>query len=351
MPVKGLLERLKDGEDVVVAEGYLFNFESRGYLKAGAFVPEVVIEHPDLVRALHQEFVHAGSDVVQAFTYYGHRDKLRVIGREDELEKLNREALRIARKVADETGTLMAGNICNTTIWSKDNPEKQAQVKAIFKEQIEWAVEEGADFIIGETFHDAGEAVMATQCIKEFGKGLPSVVTILPLKKLFDGYTPVEGCKMVQDAGADVVGLNCYAGPDSTLPVIKEVRKAIKGPLACLPVAYRTDEKYHCMQDLPDVRTGKNAFPDELNAWLCSRSHFADFGKEMKALGVQYMGVCCGNQAQYIRAMAEALGRRPPASKYSPDMSQHLSVLPDEPHAYGKQGFANTFIKHTPKVQ
>ncbi len=64
----GLLERLKVGEDIVVAEGYLFNFEARGYLKAGAFVPEVVIEHPGLVRELHEEFVHAGSDVVQAFT-------------------------------------------------------------------------------------------------------------------------------------------------------------------------------------------------------------------------------------------------------------------------------------------
>lgn len=64
----GLLERLRDGEDVIISEGYLFNFESRGYLKAGAFVPEVVIEHPDLVKALHEEFVHAGSDVVQAFT-------------------------------------------------------------------------------------------------------------------------------------------------------------------------------------------------------------------------------------------------------------------------------------------
>ena len=64
----GLVERLKNGEKILVAEGYLFEFESRGYLKAGSYVPEVVIEHPDLVRSLHEEFVHAGSDVVEAFT-------------------------------------------------------------------------------------------------------------------------------------------------------------------------------------------------------------------------------------------------------------------------------------------
>ena len=71
----GLLERLAKGP-VICAEGYLFEFERRGYLQAGAFVPEVVLEHPDLVEGLHRDFVHAGSDVVEAFTYYAHRAKM-----------------------------------------------------------------------------------------------------------------------------------------------------------------------------------------------------------------------------------------------------------------------------------
>ena len=64
----GFRERLAAGETIVVAEGYLFEFERRGFLKAGAFVPEVVLERPEQVKALHEEFVHAGSDVVLAFT-------------------------------------------------------------------------------------------------------------------------------------------------------------------------------------------------------------------------------------------------------------------------------------------
>ena len=51
-----------------MAEGYLLELERRGYLQAGAFIPEVVLEHPEVVKALHDEFVHAGSDVVVAFT-------------------------------------------------------------------------------------------------------------------------------------------------------------------------------------------------------------------------------------------------------------------------------------------
>jgi betaine-homocysteine S-methyltransferase len=67
-PKMGLLERLDQGP-VICAEGYLFELERRGYLQAGAFVPEVVLDHPEAVEQLHREFVRAGSDVVQALTY------------------------------------------------------------------------------------------------------------------------------------------------------------------------------------------------------------------------------------------------------------------------------------------
>src|SRR2546426_8170931 len=110
--MRGLLERLQD--DVVLgAEGYLFELERRGYLKSGSYVPEAVLDFPDAVRELHREFLRAGAEVMVAFTYYGHREKLRVIGREDDLEPLNRQALRLAKEAA-AGDALVAGNICNT---------------------------------------------------------------------------------------------------------------------------------------------------------------------------------------------------------------------------------------------
>src|SRR5215472_3349035 len=119
----GLLARLREGP-VVCAEGYLFECERRGYLQAGAFVPEVVLDHPEVVEHLHREFVHAGSDVVQAFTYYGHREKLRLIGKEELLEPLNRQALAIAGRVARETGTLLAGGLSNTNVYEGDDASR-----------------------------------------------------------------------------------------------------------------------------------------------------------------------------------------------------------------------------------
>ena len=55
---------------MVVAEGYLWEIERRGYLQFGSFIPEVVLEKPSVVKALHEEFVYCGSDVVEAFTVF-----------------------------------------------------------------------------------------------------------------------------------------------------------------------------------------------------------------------------------------------------------------------------------------
>ena len=94
---KNLISRLNEGP-VLCAEGYLFAMERRGYLQAGAFVPEVVLEHPEVVSQLHREFIRAGTDVVQAFTYYGHREKLRIIGKENLLEPLQKKCFKNCKR-------------------------------------------------------------------------------------------------------------------------------------------------------------------------------------------------------------------------------------------------------------
>ncbi|XP_071800453.1 betaine--homocysteine S-methyltransferase 1-like [Asterias amurensis] len=328
--VKGLMERLRDGETVVIAEGYLFIFEKRGYLKAGHFVPEVVVEYPELVRLQYQEFARAGSDVVLAFTYYANREKVKLAGREHEIEKINRTALRMAREVADETGTLMAGNICNTNIFVPNDPENHAKIKGFFKEQIEWAVAEKADFILGETFSDYGEAMIALEAIKEYGKGLPAVINYAWHKRevngrpaTLDGVDLCEAFQKLEAAGADVLGLNCARGPATMMPLMKEIKTYVKVPLAAIPVTYRTTEKEPNFQSLTDPISGVRLFQQDLDAALCSRTDIVDFGKSCKELGIQFVGLCCGNDSHYTRTLCETLGRTVPASRYSVDMSKH----------------------------
>src|ERR1700674_349195 len=172
---RDLLGRLARGA-VICAEGYVFELERRGYLQAGAFVPVVLTEHPEVVEELHLDFVRAGSDVTQALTYYVHREKLRVIGREKDLVPMNRTALRIAKKVARQTGTLFAGDICNTNIYDPADPKALKEVERIFAEQVGWAADAGVDYIVAETFSWGGEALMALEAIKKHSK-VPAVVT------------------------------------------------------------------------------------------------------------------------------------------------------------------------------
>src|SRR5437764_13641496 len=136
-PKPTLREQLDKGT-VICAEGYVFELERRGYLQAGAFVPEVVLEHQESVMQLHRDFVHAGSDVVEALTYYAHREKLRVIGRERDLEPINRRALEIARTVARESGSLFAGDMCNTNVFDPSDASSRSAVRAMFEEQVQW---------------------------------------------------------------------------------------------------------------------------------------------------------------------------------------------------------------------
>lgn len=318
----GLLERLAEGH-VVCAEGYLFELERRGYIQAGAFVPEVVLDHPEKVAELHREFVHAGSDVVEAFTYYAHREKMRIVGKEDLLEELNRNALALAREVADETGTLFAGDICNTNVYDPADEESKRAVQAMFDEQVAWAAEAGVDFVIAETYSHAEEARMALETIK--AAGLPAVVTmcIHQEPKTRDGYTPADACAMLEQSGADVVGLNCIRGLRTTMDLLPAIREQVSGYVAALPVPYMTTPEMPTFQSLRHPRHEGMLFPTALEPFEATRYEVADFAREADELGIQYLGLCCGNSSYLTRSLAEALGRTPPASRYSPDMSKH----------------------------
>ena len=126
-----------------------------------------------------------------------------------------------------------------------------------------------------------------------------------------------------------MVGLNCSRGPATMMPLLREIRAAVRCHVggaagavshhaggADLPVA----ERPAAARCIPDNRP----FPAALDPFVCNRYEIAEFGKDAYDLGVRYLGVCCGAGPHHVRSLAEALGRRPPASRYSPDMSKHI---------------------------
>ncbi len=316
-----ITERLANGT-VLGAEGYVFELERRGYIKAGPFVPEVVLDFPDAVRELHREFLRAGADVMVALTYYAHREKLRDVGREADLEAMNRQAVRIAREVAREGDALVAGNVCNTWAYDPDDPATRRTVRAMYAEQLGWAVEEGIDFVISETNDYLGEALIALEVIG--GLGLPAMVTLAPTQpdRTRDGYEYAEACRILAAEGAQVVGLNCDRGPQTMVPLIAGIRERVDCAVAIQPVPYRTDAAAPTMQTLRSS-DGQRAFPIALEPFGCTRFEMAQFALRARELGVNYVGICCGAGPHHVRSMAEALGREVPASRYSPSIDLH----------------------------
>lgn len=322
--VPGLLERLQQGV-VLGAEGYVFELERRGYIKAGPFVPEAVLDHPEAVLELHREFLRAGAEVMVALTYYGDREKLKVVGRENELEALNRQAVRLARQAASEGSALVAGNICNTWVYDHNNHEETAaKVRKMYDEQVRWAVEEGVDFVIAETLDYLGEGLLALETIKKYN--LPAMITFGSTQdSLRDGYSHREACQVLAREGAEIVGLNCSRGPATMLPMLRDIRQAVDGYVAAQPVPYRTTPEQPSFQSLKEPGRSR-AFPISLEPFLHTRFEMAGFAVEAQKLGVNYIGICCGGAPHHVRAMAEAIGRTPPASSYSPALDLHPMI-------------------------
>ena len=338
---KKLLERLNKGP-VICAEGFLFEIERRGYMSSGEFVPMVSLEHPEALETLHKDFQHAGSDIVEAFTYNGHREKMKVIGKEELIEPLNRAALKIARKVADLKSTgpkpnLMAGNISNSNIWNDKDKKTHLQVEKMFNEMIDWAVDEGADILVGETFYYAEEAYAALKAMKE--SKLPCVITIAPMGEniMRDGVSILDTCKELEQRGGDVVGMNCFRGPNTMMPYLKEIRKSLKCHVAALPINFRTTKEHPTFFNLPDNNgcschtPHKTPFPTALDPMQCNRYEIGKFAKEAFDLGINYLGVCCGANPMLIREVAEAVGLKVPASQYRENMENHFMYGQDIP--------------------
>jgi betaine-homocysteine S-methyltransferase len=314
---ESILEHLKHG--VVLGDGgYLIELERRGYVDSGSgrervgtgrgsgqFTPEVAIENPDALRELHREFLRAGSQVLQALTFFGTREKLNRAGYGAQTESINTAAVRLARGVAGGRA-LVAGSVSRTQLVEREGPEALSKARDHLAEQIRLLKDAGVDFLILETFFHLSEMRVALECAA--ASALPAVATMSfrPLiSACTDGHAPAECAQVMADLGAVAVGANCEQEPGRMLPLLREMRAAVKVPLAAQPAAFRTSEDCHSF-------TRRPAFPDDLETIQVSRQEFIEFGRIAGAEGIRYVGGCCGCNAAYIRALAQGLREASP---------------------------------------
>jgi len=307
MVKKGLLERLNNDEIVVGDGGFVFALEKRGYVKAGPWTPEAVIEHPEAVLQLHREFLRAGADVMQTFTFYASEDKLDNRGQgaasKHGVGNINSTACKLARTVAEEGGALVAGGISQTPAYLS-GLGKEAVMKE-FQKQIDCFVEEKVDFLIAEYYEHVEEIEWAIEALKTTKLPVCASMCIGPEGDMHG--TSVEECAIrMAKAGADVVGINCHFGPYVTLQATRAMKKALdeaglKVHLMTQPLAYLTpDAKKQGFIDLKE-------FPFALEPRVCTRWDMHRYAREAYEIGVRYIGGCCGFEPYHIRAVSEEL--------------------------------------------
>ncbi|XP_007974482.3 betaine--homocysteine S-methyltransferase 1 [Chlorocebus sabaeus] len=316
---KGILERLNAGEIVIGDGGFVFALEKRGYVKAGPWTPEAAVEHPEAVRQLHREFLRAGSNVMQTFTFYASEDKLENRGNyvleKISGQKVNEAACDIARQVADEGDALVAGGVSQTPSYLSCKSE--TEVKKVFLQQLEVFMKKNVDFLIAEYFEHVEEAVWAVETLIASGKPVAATMCIGPEGDLH-GVPPGECAVRLVKAGASIIGVNCHFDPTISLQTVKLMKDGLeaarlKAHLMSQPLAYHTpDCNKQGFIDLPE-------FPFGLEPRVATRWDIQKYAREAYNLGVRYIGGCCGFEPYHIRAIAEELaperGFLPPASE------------------------------------
>ncbi len=310
--MKSITLLLKEGT-VLGDGGYLIELERRGYVDSGSrrekvgtgkgtgqFTPEVAIENPDALRELHREFLRAGSQVLQALTFFATRDKLSRAGYGAQTEGINHAAVRLAKEVAGDKA-LVAGSVSRTQLLEREGPPALSHAKDLIAEQIRLLQDAGVDFLILETFFRLDEMLAALEVARPSGLPVVATMSFRPLiTQCSDDHTPAECARAMSQAGAIAVGANCEQEPKRMLPLLHEMREAANASIAAQPAAFRTTDECHCFTRQP-------AFPNDLETIQVSRHEFEEFGRLAKSEGIGYVGGCCGCNPAYIRALAQGL--------------------------------------------
>ena len=200
----------------------------------------------------------------------------------------------------------------------------------MFEEQVGWAVDAGVDFIVGETFCWGGEALIALEAIRRAGK--PAVITLAMHQEgtTREGWTIAERRAGGSRTPAPTSSAStARAGPrrccrcsGGSAPPCNVPRGGAAGALphdaggADLPVAARPGLLLH---------PRRPAVPDRARSVHVQPLRDRRVRPERPAPSASATSASAAAPARTTSAsLAEALGRRPPASRYSPDMSKHM---------------------------
>jgi 5-methyltetrahydrofolate--homocysteine methyltransferase len=293
-PVRRLLDELKAGR-VLLCDGAMGTQLHRMGMGPGECAESWNLSRPGDVQAIGAEYIVAGSDIIETNTLGASRPRLAHYGMADQVVEINRESARLARGAAGDDHYVFASIGPTGELMEPLGSKSEAEIVAIFAEQMKALAEGGADALCIETQIALDEAAAAVKAAKD-NTELPVIVS-LTFKEMKAGqFRTVMGVspdRMVEKlvfAGADVLGSNCGQGPAKMLELCRKLRWLTDLPLMIQPNAG--------LPVVEDKQTVFKATPEEM----------ADTARQLRDAGASIIGGCCGTTPAHIEAMRKSLG-------------------------------------------
>jgi homocysteine S-methyltransferase len=248
------------------------------------------ITSPDLVGAVHEEYVRAGADIIETNTFGANRIKLGSFGIADKLHAINLEGARIARRAADGRA-YVAGSIGPLGVriepWGKTGID---EARDWFEEQARALAEGGVDLFVLETFRDLNEIGAAIDAVRRVSDApIVAQMTTEEDGNTLDGTPPERFAPELEGRGATIIGVNCAVGPAPMLETIERMAAATRVRLSAQPNAGR-----------PRDVEGRNLY-------LCSPEYMGSYARRFVLHNVRIVGGCCGTTPEHIRQMKAAV--------------------------------------------
>jgi methionine synthase I (cobalamin-dependent)/5,10-methylenetetrahydrofolate reductase len=287
VPHNRFLQRLSEGPPIVGDGGM-------GVLVSSA-VPrlrtpeEANLRAPEAVVSLHVSFIRAGAELIETNTFGANRRKLAQHYLEDEFDRINSSAVKLAREAREVSGrdVFIAGSIGPLGDIGDVWPEERAE---LFAEQATVLEGRGADLFMIETFFDLDELAVAVDAVRRVSS-LP-VVALLTFDadaQTLAGVTAREAAERLRDAGVAAIGANHGAGLQAALRAIEQMGGDGLA-LAALPNI-----------GLASMAGGRVVYPH------ASPEYFAEFAAHARRLGARVIGGCCGTTPSEIAAIRAAI--------------------------------------------
>lgn len=267
------------------------NLIKRG-MPVGVCPEKWILEHKDVLIGLQREYVDAGSDIIYAPTFSANRIKLKEYGLDSQIREINHELVKISKEAAEKSA-YVAGNI--TMTGEQLSPIGRMDFEElinIYKEQIGYLAEAGADLLVVETMMSLQETRAALIAAKEVCE-LPIMATMTfeADGRTLYGTDARTAAVVLESLGAAAIGANCSTGPDKMVNIIKEMADVTSIPIIAKPNA-----------GLPALDKDGNTVYD------MGEEEFAEGMKAIIEAGASVIGGCCGTSPSYIRAAKDSVG-------------------------------------------